>query len=88
MKPCQPETSIPLGGPPWTLGLVVSCWAASRIPAAILAIRQVDVVMVREPLETGEPVRLSVWALSEALHDVDDLMITMLLCFNTFIKFN
>ena len=35
-----------------------------------------DVVVVREPLETGEPVRLSVGALPEALHDVDDLVIS------------
>ena len=31
---------------------------------------------MREPLETGEPVRLSVGALPEALHDVDDLVIS------------
>ena len=37
---------------------------------------QVDVVTVREPLQTGKPVRLSVGSLPEALHDVDDLVVS------------
>ena len=70
-NPCQPEISIPLGGPPWTLGHAVSCCEASRIPAAIFS-GEVDIVAVRDLLQTGEPVLHGVWSLSETVHDVDD----------------
>ena len=32
---------------------------------------EVDIVAVRDLLQTGEPVLLGVWSLSEKVHDVD-----------------
>ena len=74
---CQPEISIPPGGPPWNLSLASA--AVRRRESLWRFLRnfsgEVDIVAVRDLLKAGEPVLLGVWSLSEAVHNVDDFVV-------------